>query len=607
MADKIFAKTLEESKILETLLLSPNSLIFCTEEGREMMAIKGGQKLMTAPFLAKNDTGSKVLASNNGLVGWTELDLLDLISYGVEWSPNIADPELKRVGNRTFHRELPIQSQMKGCVYDSKNKQVVYWLNEDDWRFKKVPETISFTAANPTLAFTAGTVKSIPLTGSTQRDELMEFLSDGPRISTDLETDTVKFSYRYVKIEGVVCKLDRFTQNAGGSPIMVVVPEETKTITVDSMITMEKGSNLSGYDGEVMVYIPEFWIKSWDEDDRRCVRISPMKPDSSWEHQPSIFVAAYKDTILRSVPSNMGYLSSLTVNSAVSIANSETYCRGGNNSTTNDTAEDIFKSCLGKCVTSIPRGIFRGYARLSNKEILSYRQYKNILYWLYVIEYANFNIQDRYNANLTSNGFHQGGLGTGITNVPDYVGYNGSIPICPNGYTNEIGNRTGTKLISPNGPSPVGSVYAVRYRGLENIFGDASHNLDGIVIIPSELDNSTEASVYTTDNPSNYRDDINAPVSMNLTGMTTKIAGYIKEWALGSTAEIIPRLTGGTQSTYKCDYYLPPSSSVQANGVLIGGANNMSGYSGLGFINVNQAQVSLSMAGYRTVSIPDNT
>jgi hypothetical protein len=40
--------------------------------------------------------------------------------------------------------------------------------------------------------------------------------------------------------------------------------------------------------------------------------------------------------VLNTVPSDMGYLSTLPVNSAISVVNTETYCRGGSNSTLYD-------------------------------------------------------------------------------------------------------------------------------------------------------------------------------------------------------------------------------------------------------------------------------
>ena len=42
----------------------------------------------------------------------------------------------------TYHKTLPIQSKMKGCVYNPKKKEVVYWLDDEDWRFTKTPREV---------------------------------------------------------------------------------------------------------------------------------------------------------------------------------------------------------------------------------------------------------------------------------------------------------------------------------------------------------------------------------------------------------------------------------------------------------------------------------
>ena len=66
----------------------------------------------------------------------------------------------------------------------------------------------------------------------------------------------------------------------------------------------------------------------------------------------------------------------------------------------------------------------RTYARNAGSELLCYEYYKWIIYWLFVIEYATFNSQATYNAALTSDGYHQGGLGAGISNMSDWDMYN---------------------------------------------------------------------------------------------------------------------------------------------------------------------------------------
>ena len=88
---------------------------------------------------------------------------------------------------------------------------------------------------------------------------------------------------------------------------------------------------------------------------------------------------------------------------------------------------------LGKPRTNTSRANFRTYAKNAGKMLLTYEYYKSIFYWLYVIEYANFNSQANYVEDLTEDGYRQGGLGNGVTTWSDAVWntYNGRCPITP--------------------------------------------------------------------------------------------------------------------------------------------------------------------------------
>lgn len=66
--------------------------------------------------------------------------LVDMMSYGVEWDITVADPACTRIGNPLYHKQLPIQSEYKGCVV--KNGKLQYYLNPNDWS-KKVDGTPS--------------------------------------------------------------------------------------------------------------------------------------------------------------------------------------------------------------------------------------------------------------------------------------------------------------------------------------------------------------------------------------------------------------------------------------------------------------------------------
>ena len=467
-----------------------------------------------------------------------ELEILDLKTYGVFWKPDVADPVLTRVGNMTYHRTLPIQNNMKGCIAQMKGGvKIMYYLNETDWRFRTPQDARNYIL----------------------KDQVISFDGDKHTITNDVFS-TLQYEYQYIKVNGIICQVSSINT---GTKTADITPE--KTLAAGSY-DVELGAVLNGYDGEVMVEVPEFWIKSWDTDTRREVRISPSKIDDTWEHQPKLLVAAYHDTVLNTIPENMGYLSTLEANSALSVMNTNSYCRGGNNSSTYDAyiTSDRFRSMLGKPRTSISRDIMRANCRRSGKEILSYLQYKRVLYWLYFIEYANFNCQARFNSELTSEGFRQGGLGGGITTVHGnyWNFYNNHNPLTPNGYTNEFGNGTNIKemtivLPTVSGGEPTSSTtqYVPRWHGIENPFGDIWNNVDGIIINSSSIvENSKKYSeVYATEDPLLYSDSDYS--KMRVVSIELNEDGFIKEWDLGNTAEIIPRLNGGSTTQYKCDYH----------------------------------------------------
>ena len=512
-----------------------------------------------------------------------ELEILDLKTYGVYWKPEVADPELTRVGNMTYHRTLPIQNNMKGCIAQMKGGvKIMYYLNETDWRFRT-----SQDARNYIL-----------------KDQVISFDGDKHTITNDVFS-TLQYEYQYIKVNGIICQVSSINT---GTKTADITPE--KTLAAGSY-DVELGAVLNGYDGEVMVEIPEFWIKSWDTDTRREVRISPSKIDDTWEHQPKLLVAAYHDTVLNTIPENMGYLSTLEANSALSVMNTNSYCRGGNNSSTYDAyiTSDRFRSMLGKPRTSISRATMRANCRRSGKEILSYLQYKRVLYWLYVIEYANFNCQARFNSELTSEGFRQGGLGDGVTTVNGgyWNFYNSFNPLTPNGYTNEFGNGTNIRemtIVMPtvSGGEPTSSTtqYVPRWHGIENPFGDIWNNVDGIIINSSSIvENGKKYNeVYATEDPLLYSGSDYS--KMRVVGIELNEGGYVKEWDLGNTAEIIPRLNGGNATQYKCDYHLI-NNATGLRTLFLGCAADGSGYAGFGdFYSSNGVGAAGANVGFRS-------
>ena len=331
-------------------------------------------------------------------------------------------------------------------------------------------------------------------------------------------------------------------------------------------------SNLDGTDGDVMIHTPKFYGKSGSNGNKRWVRISTVKVDASWVEIPEMFISAYRNTI---------YTDGDTTKIA-SVVSTDTKYRGGGRRSEYDQylSTDQFKTDLGKPVSNISRATMRTYAAATGQELLCYEFYKWIFYWNYVIEYANFNSQKEFNSELTSDGYHQGGLGPGLTTWDwgQWSTYNGNYAITPCGYTNEFGNFSGVKAIQLQ--SPEKTLYANRWRGFENPFGDIWTNLEGIVIKRDAA--KANSNVYTTTDVSKYGEDYSL---FDIAGVEIAQDGWIRTFDLGSKAEIIPSSIAGSESTYKCDYHWCNADSVEKRTLLVGGGANYGGLASLGSFN----------------------
>ncbi len=529
------------------------------------------------------DKGGSVLWSN-----------LDRYTYGVSWQPNDPSPICKRVGNLELHKTLPIQNGMRGCIAQMKDgAKIMYYLNEDDWRFRTPEDAKNYT------------LKNIEFDPYNENDGIYSLFDDVFK--------TLQYKDQYVKINNLIFQIIE-VDHLGEANIKLVEGDVNNLPEFGTNVDVELGAVLNGYDGEVMVEVPEFWIRSWDTDTRREVRIATTKIDDTWEHQPKILIGAYHDTVLNTVPENMGYLSTLEQNSAVCIANINDYCRGGNNSASYDQYIDTdrFRSLLGKPRTAITRSNMRTYCRKAGKEILSYLQYKRIMYWLYVIEYANFNCQALFDSELTSEGYRQGGLGDGVTTVNGIYHnyYNKQCPLTPSGYLNEFGNATDIKemsIITPivNGGEPTSEIiqYSLKWHGIENPFGDIYNIVDGIIINSSSIAENDKKynEVYATDDTSFYSDSNYS--NMRMVGIELNESGYIKEFDLGNTAEIIPRLNTNTELQYKYDNHsIDISTGLRI--LCLGGSSGLRSNSGLSCFNSGYSVIrNDNNIGYRSSCI----
>jgi hypothetical protein len=161
-------------------------------------------------------------------------------------------------------------------------------------------------------------------------------------------------------------------------------------------------SILDGTDGQVMVEIPQHYRKFETVGDTQRVLISEYPFEGS-HLVPLQYISAFEAALQRST------------NKLSSVINFTTDYRGGNNTSAWDVDD---RSLLGMPVTNLSRIGFTTAAQTRGLKWFQmlYETYKTVV-WLYMIEYANRNSQAAFNPTLTSEGYRQGGLGEGVTNI----------------------------------------------------------------------------------------------------------------------------------------------------------------------------------------------
>lgn len=331
-------------------------------------------------------------------------------------------------------------------------------------------------------------------------------------------------------------------------------------------------------DCAVMTEIPEHWYKLYFNGTKFRMMLSEI-PLPGYKHVDKFYISTYEARMYRT--DNL--LCSAAGASKLSDPNSINF-RGGDN-----TAEwdDTYRSLLGCPVTNLTRDQFRQAARKrgSGWEMYTYGAHKT-LFWLFAVEYATLNSQKPFNAQKDANGFAQGGLGPGPTQMTDWTNFNNANPLIPCGYTNEFGNGSGEKAYVVKNAS--GGTHATlmvnRYRGIENPFGHIWKYTDGANIQVTTGDNGLSI-LWTTADPSNFSDS--SYVGYDKKGNICRVNGYAKNTLLGEDGDIIATEIGGSSSTYWCDYYYTNTSTNSLRLVAVGGGSDGAD---AGFIRVNTSE-----------------
>lgn len=397
---------------------------------------------------------------------WEDIpDIEERYAYGVEWDMASSSPDGKRVGNMQLHRDLPVQSGMRGVVLDN-NGGVYYYHEPTAWK--------------------------------------MTFASK---------------------------------------------------------------------DYASMVEIPDHWYKLYIIGTKFRMMLSSI-PLPGYKHISKFYIGSSEAQMLRS----LGLLMSDKTNS--------TDTRGGDNTSEWD---NTYRSLLGCPVTNLTRDQFRQAARKrgSGWEMYTYNAHKT-LFWLFAVEYATLDSQKPFNAQKDANGFAQGGLGPGPTQMTDWTNFNNANPLIPCGYTNEFGNGSGEKayVVKNASGGTHATLMANRYRGIENPFGHIWKYTDGANIQVTTGDSGLSI-LFTTDDPSNFSDT--SYTGYDKKGNICRTNGYAKKMLLGEDGDIVPTEVGGSSSTYWCDYYYTYTSANRMQVVLVGGYADNGSSAGLAYVSTSTA------------------
>lgn len=343
----------------------------------------------------------------------------------------------------------------------------------------------------------------------------------------------------------------------------------------------------------VMTMIPRHWYKFYFNGTKfRCMMSAIPLP--GYKYVDYFFISSFEASIYRS----KGLLMS-----RLGIDSTYDEYRGGDN-----TAEwdGTYRSLLGRPVTNLTRDQFRQAARKrgSGWEMYTYNAHK-ILFWLFAVEYATLDSQKPFNAQKDANGFAQGGLGAGPTQMTDWTNFNNANPLIPCGYTNEFGNGSGEKayVVKNASGGTHATLMANRYRGIENPFGHIWKYTDGANIQVTTGDSGLSI-LWTTDDPSNFSDT--SYTGYDKKGNICRTNGYAKKMLLGEDGDIVATEVGGSSSTYWCDYYYTYTQANRLQVVLVGGRADGGSHAGLARVNTNNApSVASRNVGSRLCFFPE--
>lgn len=295
---------------------------------------------------------------------------------------------------------------------------------------------------------------------------------------------------------------------------------------------------------------------------------------------------------------------------------------------TSETLPNLLRSINNtkyKPKVSTTRNQFQVFARensrTNNWNIYTYGAHRDLT-WLFVVEYATLNSQKAFNASLTAEGYHQGGLGEGVTTGSVKINGADAWSFVPCGTTNSLGNGTGIIEYTHTNTNAEGAstgtkvVNVPRYRGIENPFGHVWKNVIDVVV--AGTDNSvyickdyTKFGTFEGGTNPTAEQLIAAGYELQDFKESTITGQYVKKLVNNNQADLFPTVVGNGASTttYYCDYHWT-SATATPRTLLIGGCSGNGSYAGLfslyssGGLDYSAAAVGTRITFYGEPALP---
>ena len=241
-----------------------------------------------------------------------------------------------------------------------------------------------------------------------------------------------------------------------------------------------------------------------------------------------------------------------------------------------DTTPQI--TMLGMPATNISTTNFGTYARKRGERGEGWEANwfvaRFVVEFLFEVIMGTENSQEAFNSNKDANGLYQGGLGTGVTDMPDWGNYNGTYPVIPTSVGLEAGD--GVCLVEYTLPDASGGTYKTFnvpvFFGLVGAgFGNLYQWTRGLIMDAGE----EKSLVYVA--PSMYADyDPNTVADKIMVAECPRVSGWIMRKSYKGLC-CMPTAIGGSPTVRYSDQFY--TSAETSKGLRVRAAG---GYAGSG-------------------------